>query len=96
MGLTWCFAEVSGCIGTERGASRDGTGLSTYLAATRTYAYRSRIRCRDYRRRMGGLAYGRGPRQHVYYQCPHNPPNPRRRPATRTTPHGQGPRDPPG
>ena len=35
------------------------------------------VRCRDCRRRMGGVAYGRGPDKNVYYQCPHNPKNPR-------------------
>ena len=65
---TWDAAQR---IGLEHGTSRDGTGLSTHPAATRTYIYRGRIRCRDCRRRMGGQAYGRN--RPVYYQCPHNP-----------------------
>ena len=70
---TWDAAQA---IGAGHGTSRDGTGLSGHPAATRTYAYRGRIRCRDCRRRMGGNAYGRD-QASVYYQCPHNPANPR-------------------
>ena len=70
---TWDQAQQ---IGAEHGTSRDGDGLSTHPAATRTYTYRGRIRCRDCRRRMGGIAYGQA-RLNVYYQCPHNASNPR-------------------
>ncbi len=70
---TWQQAQE---IGAEHGTSRDGDRLSTHPAATRTYTYRGRIRYRDCRRRMGGIAYGRG-RLNVYYQCPHSPSNPR-------------------
>jgi len=69
---TW---EAAQRIGAEHGTSRDGTGLNTHPAATRTYAYRGHIRCKDCRRRMGGQAYGRT--QTVYYQCPHNPARPK-------------------
>ncbi len=58
---TWDAAQH---IGVEHGTSRDGHALSLHPAATRTYVYRGRVRCRDCRRRMGGQ---------VYYQCPHNP-----------------------
>jgi len=69
---TW---EAAQHMGAEHGTSRDGTGLNTHPAATRTYAYRGHIRCKDCRRRMGGQAYGRN--QTVYYQCPHNPARPK-------------------
>jgi hypothetical protein len=71
---TWETAQE---IGPEHSTSRDGTALSRHPAATRTYAYRGRIRCRDCRRRMGGLAYGPGEDKRVYYQCPHNPAKPK-------------------
>jgi DNA invertase Pin-like site-specific DNA recombinase len=71
---TWQAAQQ---ISAGHATSRDGDGLSRHPAATRTYAYRGRIRCRDCRRRMAGAAYGRGPGVNVYYQCPHNPKNPR-------------------
>jgi len=71
---TWDAAQH---IGAEHGTSRDGTSGSTHPAATRTYIYRGRVRCRDCRRRMAGQAYGRGPDTRVYYQCPHNPARPR-------------------
>jgi DNA invertase Pin-like site-specific DNA recombinase len=72
---TWHAAQA---IGAEHATSRDGDGMSKHPAATRTYPYRGRIRCRDCRRRMGGLAYGHGPdTQRIYYQCPHNPAKPR-------------------
>jgi hypothetical protein len=71
---TWQAAQQ---IGAEHSTSRDGATLSRHPAATRTYAYRGRIRCRDCRRRMGGLAYGPGEDKRVYYQCPHNPAKPK-------------------
>ena len=70
---TWEAAQE---IGAGHGTSRDGNSKNTHPATTRTYTYRGRIRCRDCRRRMGGIAYGRG-RLNVYYQCPHSPSNPR-------------------
>ncbi len=69
---TWDTAQG---IGAEHGTSRDGTTLNRHPATTRTYDYRGRIRCRDCRRRMGGVAYGARP--NVYYQCPHNPAKPK-------------------
>jgi hypothetical protein len=71
---TWQAAQQ---ISAEHSTSRDGDQLSRHPAATRTYAYRGRVRCRDCRRRMAGAAYGRSPGANVYYQCPHNPKNPR-------------------
>ncbi len=70
---TWEAAQE---ISAGHGTSRDGNSKNTHPATTRTYTYRGRIRCRDCRRRMNGLAYGRA-RLNVYYQCPHSPTNPR-------------------
>ena len=70
---TWDAAQH---IGAGHGTSRDGTGLSAHPAAARTYPYRGRIRCRDCRRRMSGLAYASTAGMHVYYRCPHNPAHP--------------------
>jgi hypothetical protein len=69
---TW---EAAQSFGAEHGTSRDGHALNKHPAATRTYAYRGRVRCRDCRRRMAGLTYGPAPL--VYYQCPHNPARPK-------------------
>ncbi len=67
---TW---EEAQRIGAQHGTSRDGTGLNKHRAATRTYIYRGRVRCRDCQRRMGGQFYGPADNpRHVYYQCPHN------------------------
>jgi len=70
---TWDAAQG---IGADHGTSRDGTGLNSHPAATRTYPYRGRIRCRDCRRRMSGLPQARGSRLYIYYRCPHNPVRP--------------------
>ena len=71
---TWAVAQQ---ISAEHSTSRDGDGLSRHPAATRTYAYRGRVRCRDCRRRMGASPYPSAAGTRVYYQCPHNPANPR-------------------
>ena len=71
---TWAAAQD---ISAEHSTSRDGDGLSRHPAATRTYAYRGRVRCRDCRRRMGASPYPSAAGTRVYYQCPHNPANPR-------------------
>ncbi|MGH3182573.1 MAG: recombinase family protein, partial [Streptosporangiaceae bacterium] len=66
---TW---EAAQQIGAGHGTSRDGNDQSRHPAATRTYPYRGRVRCRDCRRRMAGRTYG--PRaQSTYYKCPHDP-----------------------
>jgi hypothetical protein len=70
---TWTAAQA---VSAAHGTSRDGETMSRHPAATRTYPYRGRIRCRDCRRRMGGQAYGRT-RTLIYYQCPHHVANPR-------------------
>jgi Recombinase len=71
---TWEAAQE---ISAEHSTSRDGDQLSRHPAATRTYAYRGRCRCRDCRRRMGASPYPSAAGTRVYYQCPHNPANPR-------------------
>jgi len=74
---TWQRAQQ---IGAEHATSRDlaAPGTAPATALTRFYPYRGRVRCRDCRRRAGGLTYGPpGKTPHVYYQCPHNPHNPR-------------------
>jgi site-specific DNA recombinase len=71
---TWAAAQQ---ISAEHSTSRDGDGLSRHPAATRTYPYRGRVGCRDCRRRMGASPYPSPAGTRVYYQCPHNPANPR-------------------
>ena len=71
---TWDAAQD---ISAEHSTSRDGDQLSRHPAATRTYPYRGRIRCRDCRRRMAASAYPSTAGVTIYYQCPHNPKNPR-------------------
>ena len=71
---TWAAAQQ---ISAEHSTSRDGDRLSRHPAATRTYPYRGRVRCRDCRRRMAASAYPSAAGTRVYYQCPHNPANPR-------------------
>jgi hypothetical protein len=74
---TWQAAQA---IGAEHATSRDldATRPGPAAAGARFYPYRGRVRCRDCRRRAGGLTYGPpGKTPHVYYQCPHNPANPR-------------------
>ncbi len=65
---TWQTAQH---VGAEHGTSRDSHDLSKHPAATRTYVYRGRIRCKTCQRRMAGQAYSPGPVPLVYYQCPH-------------------------
>ena len=71
---TWAAAQH---ISAAHSTSRDGDQLSRHPAATRTYAYRGRVRCRDCRRRMAASPYPSAAGTRVYYQCPHNPANPR-------------------
>ena len=71
---TWAAAQD---ISAEHSTSRDGDQLSRHPAATRTYPYRGRVRCRDCRRRMAASAYPSTAGVNIYYQCPHNPKNPR-------------------
>ena len=70
---TWDAAQD---IAAGHSTSRDGDEPNTHPATLRTYPYRSRVHCRDCRRRMAGSTYG--PRaQSTYYRCPHDPANPR-------------------
>ena len=71
---TWAAAQD---ISAGHSTSRDGDQLSRHPAATRTYPYRGRVRCRDCRRRMAASAYPSTAGVTIYYQCPHNPKNPR-------------------
>jgi site-specific DNA recombinase len=53
--------------------SRDSLARNSHPQTQRSYLFRSRVRCRDCRRRMCGEA----PRpEDVYYACPHSPRNP--------------------
>ncbi|HET9975415.1 MAG TPA: recombinase family protein, partial [Streptosporangiaceae bacterium] len=52
--------EAAQAAAAGHGTSRDGAAMSRHPAATRTYPYRGRVRCRACRRRLGGQAYGRG------------------------------------
>jgi site-specific DNA recombinase len=71
---TWDQAQA---IGAEHSTSRDPALPAADPAGAAVHPYRSRVRCRDCRRRMFRAAYGRGPHSWVYYQCPHNASNPR-------------------
>jgi DNA invertase Pin-like site-specific DNA recombinase len=73
---TWDTAQG---IGAEHASARDEPGMASHPAARRSYLLRSRCRCRDCKRRMTGRlvrAY-QGHPGYVYYDCPHNPANPR-------------------
>lgn len=64
---TWDEAQN---ISAGHGTSRDGDEPNSHPATLRSYAYRSRVRCRDCRRRMAGRTTT-GPRaQFTYYKCP--------------------------
>jgi site-specific DNA recombinase len=70
---TW---EEAQNIAAGHGTSRDGDEPNSHPATNRTYTYRSRVHCRDCKRRMTGRTYG--PRtQTTYYRCPYDPANPR-------------------
>ena len=67
---TWDAAQA---MGPEHSSSRDDLEPNTHPATRRTYLFRSRIRCRDCRRRMSGYS----PRPSAtYYVCPHTTSNP--------------------
>jgi site-specific DNA recombinase len=55
---TWDAAQD---IAAGHSTSRDGDDPNTHPATRRFYPYRSRIRCRDCRRRMAGAAIACGP-----------------------------------
>ena len=80
---TWDAAQQ---VGAEHGTSRDGDEPDPHPAATRTYPYRSRVRCRDCRRRMAGTAYGLRRRdQSPTTSARTTPPTPGTPPPTPTT-----------
>ena len=69
---TWDAAQDAAAA---HGTSRDGDDPNPHPATRRAYPYRSRIRCRDCRRRMTGTTYGNP--ASTYYRCPHNPATPK-------------------
>ena len=71
---TWDAAQD---IAAGHSTSRDGDDPNSHPATLRFYPYRSRIRCRDCRRRMTGSTYGNPGAQSTYYRCPHNPATPK-------------------
>jgi len=71
---TWDAAQD---IAAGHGTSRDGDELNSHPATRRFYPYRSRVRCRECRRRMTGMTYVNPGGQPVYYRCPHNPATPK-------------------
>jgi site-specific DNA recombinase len=66
-------------IGADHSSTRDEPGMASHPAARRSYLLRSRCRCRDCKRRMAGRLVRPYPGHpgYVYYDCPHNPKNPR-------------------
>jgi site-specific DNA recombinase len=71
---TWDAAQD---VAAGHGTSRDGDELNAHPATRRFYPYRSRIRCRDCRRRMAGSTYGKPGALSTYYRCPHDPATPK-------------------
>jgi hypothetical protein len=71
---TW---EAAQDVGAGHSTSRDGDEVNSHPAARRFYPYRSRVRCRECRRRMTGMTYVNPGGQPTYYRCPHNPATPR-------------------
>ncbi len=71
---TWDAAQD---VAAGHGTSRDGDDLNSHPATRRFYPYRSRIRCRDCRRRMAGSTYGKPGALSTYYRCPHDPATPK-------------------
>jgi hypothetical protein len=77
--------DTAQAIGAEHASARDEPATAAAHPATRrTYVLRSRCRCRDCKRRMGGTLVRPYPGHpgYVYYGCPHNPANPRHQAAT--------------
>ncbi len=72
---TWDAAQAAGA---EHATSRDGT--SPYPSARRSYALRSRVRCKICQRRMCGITKTHPARPgsiNTYYVCQYDPANPR-------------------
>jgi site-specific DNA recombinase len=72
----WDTAQT---VGAGHASARDEPGMAAHPATRRSYLLRSRCRCRDCKRRMGGTLVRPHPGHpgYVYYGCPHNPNNPR-------------------
>src|ERR1017187_2309717 len=77
------FDAAQDTAATKAG-SRDGDDLSGHAFTRRSYVLRSRLRCRDCRRRMHGITrpssryYTSGPdASYTYYVCPHDAAKPR-------------------
>ncbi|HEV2371276.1 MAG TPA: recombinase family protein [Streptosporangiaceae bacterium] len=71
-------------MGAKHATTRDDLTRSAHPATRKTYALRSRVRCRDCRRRMTGITrtttryWDDGPDYiNTYFICPHKPNNPR-------------------
>ena len=71
---TW---EAAQDAAAGHSTSRDGEDLNSHPATLRFYPYRSRVRCRDCRRRMAGMTYVNPGGQPAYYRCPHNAATPK-------------------
>ena len=71
---TWDAAQD---VAAGHGTSRDGDEPNSHPATRRFYPYRSRVRCRDCRRRMAGSTYGKPGSLSTYYRCPHDPATPK-------------------
>ena len=82
----WDTAQT---VGAEHASARDEPGMASHPATRRSYLLRSRCRCRDCNRRMGGTLIRPHPDHpgYVYYGCPHNPNNPRHAAAAPDHPH---------
>jgi site-specific DNA recombinase len=76
--ITRSLWDAAQAAGAEHGTSRDGTAPSTHPAASYNYPLRGIIRCRICKRRMTGRGkLGRKGQVTRYYQCTHDPANPR-------------------
>jgi site-specific DNA recombinase len=71
---TWQLAQG---VGAEHSTSRDADEPDGRPATARFYPYRSRVRCRDCKRRMAGSTYGKPASLSSYYRCPHDWANPK-------------------
>jgi hypothetical protein len=83
--VTRALWDKAQAVSAEHSTSRDEFGIGAHPSARRAYPLRSRIRCRECRRRMTGITRpssryyrpGQPDPAYTYYICPHNPANPR-------------------
>ncbi len=82
--ITRALFDAAQDIAAGKAGSRDGDDLSGHVFTRRSYILRSRLRCRDCRRRMHGITrpssryYTSGPdASYTYYVCPHDAAKPR-------------------